>query len=87
MWRPDPIKYILKKRYKASLFIAYFQAFSNTYLPFDQFKENFNQAINEPDIIGIAISTRPDCINDQYLDFLQEIQINKEKVVNIESGL
>jgi len=56
-------------------------------LPFDQFKENFNQAINEPDIIGIAISTRPDCINDQYLDFLQEIQINKEKVVNIESGL
>lgn len=80
-------KEYIKKRYKAGLFIAYFQAFSNTYLPFNQFKDNINQVIDEPDIVEIAISTRPDCINDQYLDFLHKIQVNKKKVLNIELGL
>jgi len=80
-------KEFVKKRYKAVLFIAYFQAFSNTYLPFNDFMENINQVTDEPDIVEIAVSTRPDCITDQYLFFLQEIQASKKKEVNIELGL
>jgi len=80
-------KEYVKTRYKAELFIAYFQAFSNTYLPFEQFKENILQATEEPDIIEIAISTRPDCISNQYLEFLQSIQKTKNIKINIELGL
>ena len=80
-------KEFVTHRYKAKLFIAYFQAFSNTYLPFEQFKENILQATNDPDIVEIAISTRPDCINNQYLEFLQSIQENKNIEINIELGL
>lgn len=80
-------KEYVKARYKAELFIAYFQAFSNTYLPFEQFKENILQAMEEPDIVEIAISTRPDCISNQYLEFLQSVQKNKNIKINIELGL
>jgi radical SAM protein (TIGR01212 family) len=80
-------KEFYKKRYKAQLFIAYFQPFSNTYLPLEDFKKNILSASEESDIVEIAISTRPDCINDKYLDFLQEIQETKNIEINIEVGL
>jgi len=80
-------KEFYKKRYKAQLFIAYFQPFSNTYLPLEDFKKNILSASEESDIVEIAISTRPDCINDKYLDFLQDIQETKKIEINIEVGL
>ena len=74
------------ERYKAKKFIAYFQNFSNTYLPMDRFKYYMNQAVME-DIVGISVSTRPDCISDDYLIFLEEFSKENALDINIELGL
>lgn len=76
----------IRKKYKAEKFIAYFQNFSNTYMPFEDFKRHISDAIIE-DIVEISISTRPDCISDKYLQFLSDIQYNKGINVTIELGL
>lgn len=76
----------IKKKYKAEKFIAYFQSFSNTYLPLEDFKKYIKEAIIE-DIVEIAISTRPDCINDDYLKFLAEISQKYNLNITIELGL
>jgi radical SAM protein (TIGR01212 family) len=73
-------------KYKATKFIAYFQNFSNTYLPVPKFKELIQAACIE-DIVGIAIATRPDCINDQYLDVLAEIGQSQQVDITVELGL
>ncbi len=75
------------RRFNARRFIAYFQAFSNTYTFFDNFQENMLAAAADKDIVGISISTRPDCINDRYLDFLAGLQRDKGFDINIELGL
>lgn len=75
------------KRFNAKKFIVYFQAFTNTYLTLEQFKENMLTAASQEDIVGISISTRPDCINDTYLDFLWEVQQKYNLDINIELGL
>ncbi|TLM99496.1 TIGR01212 family radical SAM protein, partial [bacterium] len=75
------------RRFNARKFIAYFQAFTNTYTFFENFRGNMLAAAADPDIIGISISTRPDCINDRYLDFLAELRRDKELDINIELGL
>ncbi|MDO5037140.1 MAG: TIGR01212 family radical SAM protein [Tissierellia bacterium] len=72
------------RRYKAKKFIAYFQNFTNTYLPLETFKANI-QAVLEEDIVGINISTRPDCLPEAYLDFLG--QLTKDYMVTLELGL
>ena len=76
----------IKKRYKANKFIAYFQSFSNTYLPLESFKEYINDAILE-DIVGISISTRPDCISDDFVEFLKDTQEKHNLDITIELGL
>ena len=76
-----------QKRHKAKKFIVYFQSFTNTYLPFERFQENMRAALQGEDIVGISISTRPDCINDRYLDFLARLQAEKSVEINIELGL
>lgn len=76
----------IRKKYKAEKFIAYFQNFSNTYMPLENFKEYINEAIQD-DIVEISISTRPDCIDFKYLQFLSDIQYNKGINVTIELGL
>lgn len=80
-------KAFFRKRFSAQKFIVYFQAFTNTYLPFDRFKENILEAAGEDDVVGLSISTRPDCVNDRYLDFLAEIKEEKKLDINIELGL
>lgn len=80
------LKEKIYKRYKAKKYIAYFQNYTNTYLPIDKFKEYINKALVE-DIVEIDISTRPDCISKEYLDFLKEVE-NKDNVnITIELGL
>lgn len=74
------------KRYKAKKFIAYFQNFTNTYLPFEDFKSCIDQALIE-DIVGISISTRPDCISDKYLEYLKQVKENYNIEITIELGL
>lgn len=80
-------KVFFRKRFNARKYIVYFQAFTNTYLPLDRFKANILEAVEVDDLVGISVSTRPDCVNDHYLDFLQVIQEKKKLDINIELGL
>lgn len=75
------------KRYGASKFTAYFQNFSNTYLPEDDFKRYIGEAASIDNIVEICISTRPDCISDRYLNILDDMVRDSGKDVSIELGL
>jgi radical SAM protein (TIGR01212 family) len=59
------------KRFKAKKFIAYFQSFTNTYAPFETLRKLYAEALAVPDVVGLAIGTRPDCVSDEVLDLLQ----------------
>jgi len=61
----------LKKRYKADKFIAYFQTFTNTYAPLNKLKKLYQEAVQHPDVIGISIATRPDCLNEDTIDLIE----------------
>lgn len=61
----------LSRRYKAEKFIAYFQAFTNTYGPLEQLKKLYDEALAQPDIVGLAVGTRPDCVNPEVLSLLE----------------
>jgi len=74
------------KKYKAEKFIAYFQNYSNTYMPLDEFKKHIEDAVME-NVVEIAVSTRPDCICDEYLDFLKSISEKHKIEISIELGL
>lgn len=78
-------KNALSKRYKAKKFIAYFQAFSNTYAPVDQLKSLYDEALAVDDIVGLSIGTRPDCVNESVLDLIQTYA--EKYLVWIEYGL
>lgn len=79
-------KEYIGKKYKARKFIAYFQNFSNTYLALEDFKNYINDSIVE-DVIGLSISTRPDCINDSYLEYLCMKKNQSDIDITIELGL
>ena len=74
------------KNYKAEKFIAYFQNYSNTYLPMDQFSAYMQEACNEG-IVALYISTRPDCIDDQRIDFLKQLREDHGVDIVLELGL
>ena len=75
----------ISKKYKSDKFIAYFQNYTNTYMDIERFKVYINDALMD-NIVEIAISTRPDCISDEILEFLNEIK--KQNVnITIELGL
>lgn len=80
-------KELIVRKYKAKKFIAYFQNYTNTYMPLARFKEYVYEAAKVPDVVEISISTRPDCINGQYLEVLKEIEENFHVAINIELGL
>ena len=63
----------IAKRYKAKKFIAYFQNYTNTFLPVKQLEQYMTEAAETEDIVGISISTRPDCITREYLDCMKKI--------------
>ena len=75
-----------QKRYRrASQYLAYFQAYSNTYKPLEELKSIYAQALEVPEIDGIVIGTRPDCIEEPLLHYLNEIQ--KAHYVMLEYGV
>ncbi|MBC7088314.1 MAG: TIGR01212 family radical SAM protein [Tissierellales bacterium] len=78
-------KYI-KDKYKANKFIAYFQNYSNTYMSMDEFISIINETLID-DIVGISVSTRPDCISDEQIKFLSDLQEKMGIDVTIELGL
>ncbi len=60
----------LKARFGAQKFMSYFQAFSNTYKPVNELEKIYNASLNHPDIVGLSIGTRPDCIDDEKLKLI-----------------
>lgn len=75
----------LEKKIKDGKYIAYFQAFTNTYASVQKLKKIYMEAITHPDIVGISIATRPDCIPDDVIELL--IELNQIKPVWVELGL
>lgn len=81
----DLVKIPLDKKWPNSQYIAYFQANSNTYAPLNILKEKYEEALNLPNVIGLDIATRSDCLSDEILDYLSEI--NKKTFLMVEIGL
>jgi hypothetical protein len=77
----------IKKRYKAEKFIAYFQNYTNTFMPIDRLRNYMEAAAKVPDIVEIAISTRPDCIREDYLDMMERFSGDFGIKITIELGL
>ena len=72
-------------KYPDMKYLAYFQAFTNTYAPLAQLKLLYEEALSVPDIVGIVIGTRPDCMPDELLDYLAEL--NEQTFVLVEYGV
>ena len=70
---------------KGGKYIAYFQAFTSTYAPVERLRQLYYEAIQPEDIVGLAIGTRPDCLEDDVIALLSEI--NRRKPVTVELGL
>jgi len=76
----------LKRRYKhVRKFIVYFQPYSNTYAPLDTLKRYYEEALNHPEVIGLTIGTRPDCVDEAKISYLEELA--KDYDITIEYGL
>ncbi|MCK4390020.1 MAG: TIGR01212 family radical SAM protein [Desulfobacterales bacterium] len=75
----------LAARYKAKKFIAYFQAFTNTYASCDILRKRYDEALTDSEIVGLAIGTRPDCIDEAKLNLIEEY--TSTHMVWIEYGL
>lgn len=75
------------RRFGAQKFISYLQTYTNTYMGLDHFREVTDQATSASDLVGLAVSTRPDCINDQYLAHLVELGNSRNLDIDIELGL
>ncbi len=76
----------VRKRYpRAHRFVAYFQAFSNTYAPLERLQKAYGEALGHPAISGLVIGTRPDCVDEEKLDYLAHLA--KKTFVKIEYGV
>lgn len=65
---------VIRKRTGAERYLAYFQAYTNTYAEVDELRQQYDQALQEPDVIGLSIGTRPDCVPDAVLKLLADYQ-------------
>lgn len=75
-----------RHRYKkVDKYIIYFQSYSNTYAPLERLKRLYQEALNHPQVIGLSIGTRPDCVDSDILDYLAEL--NKNYDITIEYGI
>lgn len=75
-----------KGRYRnTENYLAYFQSYSNTYAPLDDLKKLYDQALSHPQVRGIVVGTRPDCVDEEKLDYFQKL--SEEKIVIIEYGI
>lgn len=98
-FNPDyckPIKSILtqidegiaffSKKYNSQKYLAYFQAFTNTYAPIQKLKKMYREALSHSEIVGLVIATRPDSISNDVLDFLQKL-VKEGYFIKLEFGL
>ena len=80
-------KKLIESKYHAHKFIAYFQNYTNTFLPLADFKHYIEEAASIPDIAAVSISTRPDCVRRKYLEALKETAEKHRIDVTVELGL
>lgn len=81
----EDIKTMMEKKWPKAKYIGYFQAFTNTYAPLDVLKEKYETILEQDGVVGLSISTRPDCIDDDILDYL--IDLNTRTNLWVELGL
>ncbi len=74
------------KKYKTQKYLAYFQAYTNTYGELDDLKQQYEEALAHPAVIGLVIGTRPDCMSDELLIYFKDLQ-EKDYYVAIEYGV
>ena len=75
----------LENKFGTKKFIVYFQSFTNTYAPLDTLKALYEKALSFDNVIGLSIGTRTDCMSDEILDFLEDL--NKDKEIWVEYGI
>lgn len=78
-------KAFFAKKYPEMKYLAYFQAYSNTYAPLEELKRKYEDALAVDDVVGLVIGTRPDCVSDEALDYLQ--QLNQRTFLIVEYGI
>lgn len=81
----DDVKTMMAHKWKSGKYIAYFQAYTNTYAPVEELRRKYNEAIEKEGVVALAIATRPDCLDEDVLDLLEEM--NKKLYVWVELGL
>lgn len=79
------VKEMMHRKWGKGKYIAYFQAFTNTYAPVDKLRQLYEEALRQEGVVGIAVATRPDCLPPEVLDLLAEI--NQRTYLWIELGL
>ncbi|MDR3601786.1 MAG: TIGR01212 family radical SAM protein [Desulfosporosinus sp.] len=75
----------MKKKWPSAQYIAYFQAYTNTYAPIERLRAVYEEALAEENVVGLSISTRPDCLPEDVLDYLEEL--NQRTYMWVELGL
>jgi hypothetical protein len=75
----------MQKKWPRAQYIAYFQAYTNTYAPVERLRAVYEEALAEDNVVGLAISTRPDCLPEDVLDYLEEL--NQKTYLWVELGL
>ena len=78
-------KKMMEKKWKDGKYIAYFQAYTNTYSPVEELRQKYEEAISQENVVALSIATRPDCLDDDVVDLLEEI--SKKTYLWVELGL
>lgn len=78
-------KQFFARKYPAMKYLAYFQAYTNTYAELDRLVSLYEEALRVPDVVGLVIGTRPDCMSDHLLDYLEEL--NRRTFLIVEYGV
>lgn len=81
----DDRREMMEKKWATGKLIAYFQAYTNTYAPIEELREKYEEALKQPNVVALSIATRPDCVGDDVLDLLTEM--NEKIHLIVELGL
>lgn len=81
----EQVRQVMNQKWPDAVYIPYFQAHTNTYAPLEVLKEKFEEALSFPDVMGLAIATRADCITDEIADYLRELA--QRTYLEVELGL
>ncbi|MEA4901767.1 TIGR01212 family radical SAM protein [Desulfitobacterium sp.] len=79
------VKERMRKKWPKAKYMAYFQAYTNTYAPISKLRRVYEEALNQENVVGISIATRPDCLPEEVLDYLEEL--NQRTYLWVELGL